>query len=451
MDNWKYWVFDDKNKPWSILGLLIIFVIPITLLLVNQSQDTRSRASAPNQLEAENGNITSPAQSTNDTSASEEKYVLFENQTVSLTPTSTPAQTSPGPRPAPPVPTGSNVYTVPVNIDKSGSIDVAVAMQSFINSLPNGTATSPTIVIYPNGANYKISQGINLTDKNNMILWGYGARLNAVGPGTETNASGIYLKRSNNIKIFGFRIRGTNELAGTAQAYGVGGEYAMGIIGYDNSNNIEIADNWISHTFGDGIYFSVESNPNHDNWNIHHNLIEFTGRQGIVPDSGRDIYIENNIIKDIAMSSIDGEDERYSVTGGEASLERVYIRNNLFDRWMWFGTPAYYYTCHAFPIDYNAGNLASMHDIYIENNTFQGGCMGPGNTFQQSTQDADISMWGDMPKSNIYIRNNTFNLPTNQRSGWGIRLNNVTNGEVTGNTIPGQTVQCSSCTNVVKQ
>ena len=74
-----------------------------------------------------------------------------------------------------------------------------------------------------------------------------------------------------------------------------------------------------------------------------------------------------------------------------------------------------------------------------------------GTSGYPNTQDADISMWGDMPKSNIFIRNNTFNLPTNQRSGWAIRLNNVTGGEITGNVIPGQTVQCSSCTGVTKQ
>ncbi len=439
---WHTWHPFSKTIVKIFPVILILLAIPLTVNVLQNRQNTSQRAAFPDQLEAEGGVLGGNATIISDTSASGGQSVLFSasTPTQSLTPTPVPSLGL-GPRPAPQTPSG---ITVPSNIDSTGNTDVSTALQNWVNQQPNGST-----LIFPSGAIYRMSIGINLTDRSNLTLWGYGARINAVGSGSSTKASGIYLKRSNNIKIFGFRIRGTNELAGTANAYGVGGEFAMGIIGYDNSNNIDIADNTIDHVFGDGIYFSTNQNPNHDNWNIHHNLIELTGRQGIVPDSGRDIYIERNIIRDIAMSSIDAEDERLNLYGGEASLERMYVRNNLFERWMWFGTPERYYTCHAFPMDYSAGNLASMHDIYIEDNTFTGGCVGPGNTFQQSNTDADISMWGGMPKSNIYIRRNVFNLPINQRSGWVIRLNNVSGGEVTGNTIPGQTVQCSSCSNVI--
>lgn len=427
----------------KLFGLFLLLALPLLIILVKIQTENRTRAAAPDKLEAEGGVLAGNASLQTDTNASGGSYVKLQMNTSNPTPT--PAnQTGVGPRATPATPNG---ITVPSSIDKTGTTDVTAALQSWINSQSDGTAATPKVLIFPAGTIYRMNTGLRVDNKKYITFWGYGSTLRPMGNGSTSGNSALRLSDSDFIKILGFRIRGANDAAGTPSSYGVNGEYSMGIALYKDSDDIEIADNWISHVYGDGIYISYDPPNVPDRANMHHNLLELTGRQGIVPDAGIDHRIEWNIIRDIAMSAIDGEDAR----GGSVSLGPMYVRNNLFDRWMHFGTPAYYYTCHAFPIDYSAGDLSSMHDIYIENNTFQGGCVGPGNTFENVTWDADISMWGDQAKSNIFIRNNTFNLPANQRSGWAIRLNNVNGGEITGNVIPGQTVQCNNCTNVTKQ
>lgn len=428
----------DRNKVLMGAWIFALFAgTLITLLSIKNQQEIRSHASPPDQLETESGVFAGNANKQTDSNASGGSYVaLGINQTGTPTPTGT--QTGVGPRSTPATPNG---ITVPSSIDGSGATDVTNALNTWITSQPNGTAANPTILIFPTGKTYMMSSGLKVDNKSYITFWGYGNTLRPMGNGSTSGNSGFRLQNSSNIKILGFRIRGANDLAGTANAYGVNGEYSMGVALYNNSDDVEIADNWFSNTFGDGVYVDYSPSGYPDRYNIHHNLIELTGRQGIVPDSGDGAKIEWNIIRDSAMSAIDAEDSRSTAV----NLTNLSIRNNLIDRWMWYGG----YTCHALPMDYASGNLGIMSNIYIENNTFQGGCMAPsGTSGSPNTTDADITMWGSMAKSNIYIRNNIFNLPSIQRTGWAIRLNNVIGGQVTGNTIPGQTVQCSSCTNV---
>lgn len=90
MNNWKVWIESLKAKPFSALGLLVLLALPVTLLLVFRSQDTRSSAAAPDKLEAEAGVLTSTGVSKqSDTGASGGQYVEF-SQSSGPTPTNPP-------------------------------------------------------------------------------------------------------------------------------------------------------------------------------------------------------------------------------------------------------------------------------------------------------------------------------------------------------------------------
>lgn len=94
MNNWKVWIENLKEKPFSALGVLILLAIPVTLILVFRSQDTRSSAAAPDKLETEAGVLTSTGvNKQNDSAASGGQYVVF-NQSSSTTPTPTSAPSS---------------------------------------------------------------------------------------------------------------------------------------------------------------------------------------------------------------------------------------------------------------------------------------------------------------------------------------------------------------------
>lgn len=91
-----------NKRQLALIGLLIIILaLPLTLILVRQSQDTRSRAAAPDNLEAEDGNLTSTGVSIQSASdASGGKFALFNKptNTPTFTPTNTPTNT-PSPTP----------------------------------------------------------------------------------------------------------------------------------------------------------------------------------------------------------------------------------------------------------------------------------------------------------------------------------------------------------------
>ena len=94
MNNWKAWLENLKAKPYSALGLLVLIALPVTLMLVFRSQDTRSSAAAPDKLEAEGGVRSTGATIVDDTTASGSKYIIF--QTSAANPTPTPSSNSTG-------------------------------------------------------------------------------------------------------------------------------------------------------------------------------------------------------------------------------------------------------------------------------------------------------------------------------------------------------------------
>ena len=432
-----------SRKLLIVGSLLIILALPITLILVKQRQDQRSSAAAPDKLETEGGVLSSAGVSKqSDSGASGGQYVSFTSQSSSSTPTPS-SQTGYGPRPAPTTPTGSNVYTVPSGIDGSGNSNVSAALQNFVNSVPSGTSSNPSIIVFPTGKIYQINPGINLSNRSNLTFWGYGATLRPLGPGTDSASSAFRFFNSDNMKILGFTIRGNHTDMSTLSD----GESLMGIYLRDDSDNAEVADNRIIDVHADGIFVYVFGQPACDNWNFHHNLIENPGRMGITTNEGSG-KIEYNIIRGVAMFSIDSEDQNPSnpKNGGNKNLGPVVIANNWFDGWEQYDR----YSTHAVVSDYGIENFETIHDITIENNLFTGGDMGT-RSIEYDDTDGMISFWGNTPKTNMIIRNNTFNLPSNQRSGWAIRLNYINGGVVSGNVIPGQTVQCSNCTNVTIQ
>ncbi|OGH48231.1 MAG: hypothetical protein A3A51_04400 [Candidatus Levybacteria bacterium RIFCSPLOWO2_01_FULL_39_10] len=433
--------FGNKKLTWFAFFLILI-IISLTVFLVRQTQNFRGIAAPADKLELEGGVLSGAVSKLSDSLASGGQYVLFASQTSTPTPTPS-SQGGYGPRSAPPTPTGTNVYTIPSNIDGTGSSDVSTALQNFVNSIPNGTSSTPSIIVFPAGKNYQLNPAITLSDRNNLTFWGYGATLRTTGPGNTVNSSAFLLYRSDNIKILGFRIRGNHTDMSTLSD----GEFAMGVAMYDDSDNVEVADNYISDVFGDGIFVFVFEKPACDNWNFHHNLIENIGRQGITPNEGSG-RIEYNIIRGPGMYNIDAEDQHssYPSNGGNKNLGPVVISNNWFDGWEQYDN----YTPHVVVADYDSTSMETIHDITIENNLFTGGDLGMLSQYFGNDIGL-ISFWGSVPKTNVIIRNNTFNLPSDQRSGWAIRLNNVSGGVISGNVIPGMTVQCNSCTNVTIQ
>ncbi len=404
------------------------------------------------------------------------------------TPTPTGTQTGVGPRPAPATPTGANVYTVPSNIDGTGNTVVSDALNAWIAARPNGTATTPTIIVFPAGKTYKLFEGIHLNDRHYITFFGYGAKLdmtstpsNYPSPGGWRGSAffmnvGYYgVSSCSNLKFLGFEIAGNDSKAGDVGPDGFSGgpgESLMGIWGV-TATDIEIADNYIHNVWSDAVgnYMYNEPNIKTARWEIHHNQIARVGRQGIVLANGDDWYIHHNWSHDLNMSWFDTEDarsEQYASTNG------LRITDNLIERWSsWIdvnlylstGGPAYgdpsgsvqgYGTTIALNNSQFVGTMATVHDVYIERNVFRGGFMGYGGANYGRCNKGNsiigmgfLSGFDSVQKYNVFIRDNRIDVPSNLQCGSGIRLLQCKSGcEITGNYLPGMTIGTTYSSNL---
>ena len=474
----------DKTKILKTIGIsILILSLPIALILVRQNQDNRSHASPPDQLEAEGGSLIGNATSQNDSNASGGKFIILGINTTGQTPTPTPSQSSYGPRPAPATPTGGNVYTVPSSIDGTGNTEVSSQIQTFVDSVPNGTSYTPNIIVFPSGKTYKIRAGIRLNGRSFLTFFGYGSKLNNIGVASDfgnqsPKASAFIMGYSGgpsptNIKILGFEIQGANTLAGThdgspwrAKAAALGASEAiMGISSYGPTTDLEIADNYIHNEWSDGVFSYCFNEPNYrsDRWNIHHNHIDKVGRQGITHCDGDDWQIKSNWFTDLSGSSVDGEDSRSDTN---FSINRLHISDNLIERWGWdmdvaqfisSGGSSGYFTTLGHSYSYTPVQIDPMKDIYIERNTFRGGSMSYGSVDygRCNTGNAIIGIGflslPSVQKYRVYIRDNRIEVPTALQCGSGIRLLQASGGEITGNYMPGMTIGTAGSTGLTIQ
>lgn len=115
-------------KKYSLVLIVILsIVLPLLIFLVKQQTNKDSHAAAADKLEAESGIPNNLTATKTDSGASGGSYVQLDNQT---SPTPTPPQSG-------------TIYNVPTSIDGSGNTNVASALQTFVNSVPDGTATNP--------------------------------------------------------------------------------------------------------------------------------------------------------------------------------------------------------------------------------------------------------------------------------------------------------------------
>ena len=280
----------------------------------------------------------------------------------------------------------------------------------------------------------------------------------------------------------------------------------MGIGIYEGNDQIEAADNHISNVFGDCIFNYTWDSPQSNNLNYHHNICELTGRQGITINEGNNIKVEWNIIRDVAMSAIATEDQRnktatfenvyirnnlisnwnwyhgqyeiLSSTVGNPTIVTTKTDHYLPNGWLSFwghsgvandgwvyqnatvldsrrvsvptysngggatGTIEHYWESAAIYGSNGAEDIINYKNIHVENNKFMGGDV---ELKRNINSRPEIFYAGSVAKEGLYIRNNTFDLPTDQRTGPAVRAANVVSGEISGNNFQGQTINCSNC------
>ena len=377
-----------------------------------------------------------------------------------------------GPRPAPPTPSldDPGVFVVPASINDEGMGNVARELQAWLDSLPDGSTAvigrslgsgEWTAGIDDARSTYRLTSALRLNQP--LTLWGYGSRLLFAGKGTDVWSGGILVSAAaSGSTVRGFEIAGNASHGGTRSAWsGEEGEAPHGIALLGPVKDVEIADNYIHDTKGDGIYKDAwpefRPNTNSGGFWIHHNRIARTGRQGIVANLGgptklRDYgwRIERNQLHDIALYPIDAEDARST----QEFLLGIYVEDNDFQRWNWEAEASFNNRCHAISFTLKAGPdgdvhvIGSISDVYIRRNRFGSGdgCMGFGGDEHAAVGDPDggtiILRMHDRsvisaPKSNVVIADNVWDVSAAQGTGPFASIADCEGLEVIGNDIEG--------------
>jgi hypothetical protein len=308
--------------------------------------------------------------------------------TPAPTPTPTPAATptptaTPTPSPTPsgsrpfPAPVTSQTVNVPTSIDKTGSVDVTSALNAFIASVPNGST-----IQFPANATYRVTQGIYLRSKSNLVLEGNGTTIRTNGAGDSTASSGFKIDNQvTDVAIRNFNVVGNNP--NTTTLFNPGSEYQMGIIIYDGAR-IEIDNVSVRNVYGDGVFIAgKQSSPyrSSDKIWIHDSSFDYIGRMGLTMNAATNSIAERNYYSHIGMFVFDIEsDYDFEV------VDNVSFRNNNVGS---YGlTPVYtnfFFAC--------SGNqaVAQVRNVYVTGNTVTTGA--PINSPNNSSPKGGLSSY----------------------------------------------------------
>lgn len=351
----------------------------------------------------------------------------------------------------PPPPLVGTLYYPP---SPTGGDDTS-SLNTFLASVPSGTAGNPSVVLFDPGHEYRLTSTtdtrLHLRGKSHVHVYGM-APAAATGSVDESTprctirnqssarfdlagsawAIGNSYGPCNNIKIIGFRIIGTNTANyRTLSQYTPGKETASGFQMYaaGGQHHVEIAYNIVEHQWGHGLYLRTSSGTQWDSVNVHHNVIRGVGVMGIAVANGTNIYIEDNRIIDTALFPIDFEDE-----ASPSFLNGVYIRRNLIDS---FGWNSHY----PGPMAFTSYSLLDHADIHFVDNTIQGVYRSITDPNWDHTRGIiDIRPGGFSVNggpgvgSNIVITGNVCTIP---HDGLQVRVHSTTGLTVTGNTFKG--------------
>lgn len=287
-----------------------------------------------------------------------------------------------GPGATPALP--ATYVTVPGSIATDGS-DVSAAMQTFINSVPDGstivfneTPGTPKTYTF---AGATTAAGILLSNRSNLTLWGYGTRLHSTRTDGNIAGSCICIRRgSQGITILGFELSGVNTPSNLLQLSSyLAGESSMGVAIYA-AQRVTVRDCTIHHVNGDGIYVSGNYTTEGDTdggkgwttvgpWDFSHNYIHHTGRQGITYNWGS-LTADWNLLEDIGAWPFDAEDG----ANINRTMPEVRIRHNVMRRWNWWTG----YVSRPINLSHDIGQLQPIDYFEVSDNEFHEGPMGYG-------------------------------------------------------------------------
>ena len=335
------------------------------------------------------------------------------------------------PRPAPTQAPDPGSVTVPSSIDSSGGSDVSSALQRFVDGVPNGSTIS-----FRSGT-YRLSRGINLRSRSNLVFDGNGATLRITGAGASAEASAFNLSGGDRaITIREFDLVGNNADAGTADAYDPGADSQMGVL-IRGGTDILIEDVTMQRFWGDCMYVGTSGSAWSDGVTFRDSTCSLTGRNGVTIIAGRDVTIERVRFDGIGTAVVDME-PNYGTDGAS----RVMIRDNTI------GTYGHNDRYTSWVLAAVGADGAVMEDVSLIGNRISGIA---SSGVRGDPRGLHVRVDARGPRRDFVVRDN---VSTRTVAGPSINFTGVNGVTVTGNTQPlssGSLARFTSSSNVTYQ
>jgi hypothetical protein len=315
---------------------------------------------------------------------------------------------------------------VPISIDATGATDASAGLNTFIDTVPDGS-----IIVFPANGIFRMDHGMKFggnatVPRHNLIFEGNGSTLNANGSGGITSDSPFALWNDNtDIIIRNFTIVGNNPSPGKYQGIGLEDQYGVLIFG---GARIEIANCEIKNTWADGVGAQVTPSGSEPNgiW-VHDSNIHDIGRMGISPTSSTGLgwLIERNAFTRVNWAVVDIEPNVDSIEDNH-----IIIRNNTVGP-----QPGINDHSPSFVSGYGLLAAYTHGDITIANNTATGA--GMYIAFISTYRSYNVAVYGNTSDTSV--------------SGTVMVFDHVDTLSVTNNHQPlssGSLVSTTDCTSV---
>ncbi|MES0334793.1 MAG: right-handed parallel beta-helix repeat-containing protein [Candidatus Magnetobacterium sp. LHC-1] len=311
------------------------------------------------------------------------------------------------------LPSTQFVSVIDYGADETGATDSTTAIQNAINAAGTGS-----ILLFPAGS---YSCGA-LTGVSNIEIWGWGA---TIVPNIETLGPIFTFTSKSNVKIIGLNIVGTGDWTSTPFAHPDGGGNAVGFenktVGYyfSGCTNFEIYGCKI-YGIGQGI-----KTVSGTNINIHDNIIDCIGENGIYAYADTELIINHNYISNIkgnitSAGDVNTDNSKFADGILSISQNNCIISNNIVHDCVRIGividwdtvTQAKNVEVVSNIVHNTTGHRGTEANscIWVESGATEESILITGNHCYDSDQSGIVATNGSIVSGNFVYSNTTFGI-----------------------------------------
>lgn len=195
--------------------------------------------------------------------------------------------------------------TIPPSIPADCVVDATAQLQAFLDSVPNGTRKSPTVITFPASSCYRIEGTLLLANRSHLSLNGGTFRaftdgdLNAPGKHPIRNRAHWRVQASTGISFLGTAVQGPVD----QPDYSDDTEAQHGFVVGESSTGVTLTNVRVTNVLGDFVAVTGGSS----NVDVSGGEFSGAGRQGFSVNEGSDVLFHDNTLTRISRSAVDLE------------------------------------------------------------------------------------------------------------------------------------------------